>query len=188
MGLRGRTLFGSQGHTFFITTSVVGHAKVFAAGDQYYDILVASLTYVLNEHAAALIAYVLMPNHVHLITALPEGESISDLMRDFKKYTSTRIRQQLERDGQDSFLRILRHNTQGRTKQVFKLWKDRFDDLVIESETTLRVKVEYMHNNPVRAGLVSNPEDWRYSSARNYLRDDHSVLPVTTDWDVGTQA
>jgi hypothetical protein len=67
------------------------------------------------------------------------------------------------------------------------LWKDRFDDLVIESEETLRVKIEYIHNNPVRAALVSDPEDWRYSSARNYLRDDHSILPVATDWLFGSR-
>jgi hypothetical protein len=67
------------------------------------------------------------------------------------------------------------------------LWKDRFDDLVIDSEQTLRVKIEYIHNNPVRAGLASNPEDWKYSSARNYLSDDHSILPVATDWLFGSR-
>lgn len=165
----------------------MSHTKVFATGDQYNGILVGSLKYLLDEHSAALIAYVLMPSHVHLIIALPEGESISDLMRDFKKYTSTKIRQQLERDGHAGLLSILRRSAHRKRNQVFKLWKDRFDDLVIESEETLRVKIEYIHNNPVRAGLASNPEDWKYSSARNYLRDDHSILPVATDWLFGSR-
>jgi putative transposase len=109
-------------------------------------------------------------------------------MRDFKKYTSTKIRQQLERDGHDFLLSILRRNARCTQSQVFKLWEDRFDDLVIDSEETLTVKIEYIHNNPVRAGLALNPEDWKYSSARNYLRDDHSVLPVATDWLFGSRA
>jgi hypothetical protein len=46
----------------------------------------------------------------------------------------------------------------------------------------LRTKLEYIHNNPVKVGLVTNPEDYKYSSARNYVLDDHSVIEVDTDW------
>lgn len=59
---------------------------------------------------------------------------------------------------------------------------DRFDDFVIESEDTLQVKIEYIHNNPVKAGLVDRPEQWEFSSARNYILDGHSVIEVMTDW------
>jgi putative transposase len=60
---------------------------------------------------------------------------------------------------------------------------DRIDDVVFYSEKVLRTKVNYIHNNPVKARLVSNPEDWKYSSARNYLLDDHSTIQVNTSWD-----
>jgi hypothetical protein len=58
----------------------------------------------------------------------------------------------------------------------------RFDDEVIQNEAMLLTKLDYIHNNPVKAGLVENPEDYRFSSARNYSMDDHSVIIVKTDW------
>ena len=182
MGLRGRAIFGNSGQTFFVTTSTVQHERVFGLGREYYNLLCTSLKFVLNEHRAKLIAYVFMPSHVHLIIAMPLGEDISDCMRDFKKFTSTKVRQQLEKEGRYSVLQRLRTNAQGKKNQVFKLWRDRFDDLVIDNDGTLTVKIEYIHNNPVKAGLVEDAKEWEFSSARNYTLNDHSLIQVTTDW------
>ncbi len=182
MGLRGRSIFGDTGQVFFVTTSTVHHNRVFGLSRAYYSILGESLTFVLNEHKAKLFGYVFMPSHIHLIFAMPEGESISDLMRDFKKYTSTKVRQQLEKEGRHSALKCLRANAHGKKNQVFKLWMDRFDDLVIDQEETLGVKLEYIHNNPVKAGLVEEAEEWEFSSARNYAFGDHHIIDVATDW------
>ena len=121
MGLRGRSIFGDTGQVFFVTTSTVHHTRVFGLSNEYYSILADSLTFVLNEHRAKLFGYVFMPSHVHFIVAMPDGESISDLMRDFKKYTSTMVRQQLEKEGRHSALKSLRVNAQGKKNQVFKL-------------------------------------------------------------------
>ena len=207
MGRRGRSIFGDQGLVFFITTTAVDFSRVFDCGEQYYFILLNSLKYVLAEHGATLFAYVFMPNHIHFVVALPPGEKISDLMRDFKKYTSTRIRQQLEKDGYSRWVERLRANVgrklrtspstggvrtsvltrckedvrnaqvnnvrrelltslrNGRKKQVFKLWMDRFDDVVIYSDKVLRTKISYIHDNPVRAGLVKEAADWEILDA-----------------------
>ena len=182
MGRRGRSMFAKEGHTFFVTTTVVEFARVFSCGTQYYDILIDSLRHVLQEHRAPLIAYVLMPSHVHFIPAMPTRESISDLMRDFKKFTSTKIREQLQREGQRLFLDTLQRNARSKKQQKFKLWMDRFDDIVIQDDTILATKVDYIHNNPVKAGLVLAPEDWTYSSAADYLGIRRGPLEVTTDW------
>ena len=80
MGLRGRSKFDKTGNTYFLTTTVLEHIKVFSFGDKYYDVLIESLKYLTNEHEASLLAFVLMPNHLHLLVNMPEGESISDLM------------------------------------------------------------------------------------------------------------
>lgn len=181
MGLRGRSVFDCQPHTYFITTTVMNFARVFSLGECYYGILRDSLKYVLQEHHAKLLAYVFMPSHIHLLIDMPEGESISDLMRDFKKFTSTKVRQRLEIDGHMGWIEELRRNAAGRT-HIFKLWMDRFDDVGIWSERVFRIKMEYIHDNPVRAGLVHQQEDWPYSSARNYLVNDFSFLEVYMDW------
>ena len=199
MGRRGRASFGRDSVTLFVTTTVMNFDRVFGLGDSYYQILLKSLRHVIEEHEATLYAYVFMPSHIHLVVTMPEGESISDMMRDFKKYTSTKIRQQLESDGHAMWVERLRANVQIRQdespdgtrkrahthsieRQVFKLWMDRFDDVVIYSQEMMRVKVRYIHENPVKAGLVEKAEDWKYSSARNYFLSDHSLIYVETDW------
>jgi putative transposase len=175
-------MFAKEGHIFFVTTTVVEFAKVFSCGSEYYEILVDSLRYVLEEHRAPLLAYVLMPSHVHLIVAMPHEENISHFMRDFKKYTSTKTRQQLQRDGQNAFLVVLRRNARNKKNQVFKLWMDRFDDIVIQDDDTLAVKIDYIQNNPVKAGLATTPEEWIFSSAADFLNIRHGPLAVATDW------
>ena len=184
MGLRGRSIFGEQGLVFFVTTAIVYHDPIFGFGRQYYLILIESLKFVLSKYHAALFAYVLMPSHIHLVIAMPEKKSISDLLRDFKKYTSTKIRQQLQKDGKSDTIVRLRMNAEGKKNQVFKLWMERFDDLVIENDKTLQIKIDYIHNNPVKAGFVDQPEQWEYSSARNYMLSDHSLISVSVDWEM----
>ncbi|HLX11753.1 MAG TPA: transposase [Bacteroidota bacterium] len=182
MGLRRRSSFETQGVTVFVTTTVMNFDRVFGLGESYYRILLDSLKFVLQEHKAVLYAYVFMPSHLHLVLRMPEGERLTDLMRDFKKFTSTKIRQQLERDNQVDWIELLRRNSKGKRGQVFKLWMDRFDDVVVYTEDVMRTKVEYIHQNPVKAGLVDKAEDWQFSSARNYLTGDHSLIRVGVGW------
>jgi len=123
-----------------------------------------------------------MPSHLHLIPLMKIGESISDFMRDFKKFTSTKIRKQLETDGHIKIIEQLRLNAFGYKNQTFKLWMDRFDDVIVITEKVLKTKVDYIHYNPVKAGLVCRMEDWKYSSARNYMLEDHSIIEINTRW------
>jgi hypothetical protein len=58
----------------------------------------------------------------------------------------------------------------------------RYDKLAIVSEKVLRTKLKYIHDNPLKAGLVVAPEDWIWSSARAYSGYDDSALPVFKDW------
>jgi len=63
-------------------------------------------------------------------------------------------------------------------RQKRKFWMSWFDDEVIRNEKMFWTKFHYIHNNPVKAGLVLKPEDYRFSSARNYVLGDHSFLKV----------
>ena len=175
MGRRGRAKFDKFGHFYFVTTTVNCFEKVFSLNDKYYDILIDSLKYQIDEHKANLFAYVLMPNHIHLILHLPEGESLSDFMRDYKRYTSIAIRNELHKDGNIVLINKL-INASGHGG--FKLWMDRFDDLVLFSDKVFQTKVDYIHNNPVKSGLVKNITNWKYSSARNYYLGDNNIIKV----------
>jgi len=61
-------------------------------------------------------------------------------------------------------------------------WKPRFDDLIIWSEKQFRIKVNYIHNNPVKAGLVERPIDYAFSSATDWLLDKPGLVPVDKEW------
>ena len=69
---------------------------------------------------------------------------------------------------------------QFKTDRTYQLWQEGYHPQLIQSEKMLRQKIEYIHYNPVRRGYVDEPENWVYSSARNYLKDDHSVLAIDT--------
>ncbi|HAG50141.1 MAG: hypothetical protein A2X87_08300 [Deltaproteobacteria bacterium GWC2_42_51] len=179
MALRNR--WNCSGYPYFVTTAVIQWAVAFK-GNPYFDILCDSLIFCTNKYNSKLLAYCLMPNHIHLVLWPNQNAAISDFMRDFKKFTSVQIRKLLEKDGEMELLNTFRLNATGAKGQVFKLWKDRFDDLVLTKAETAVTKINYIHENPVRKGLVSRPEDWFYSSARDYLAIGTSAVPVDMDW------
>jgi putative transposase len=116
-----------------------------------------------------------MPSHLHFVIAFPGANKLSAAMRDFKKFTAYKIRRLIEAEGKSESLERLRESG-GRTSK-FRIWEPRFDDVVIFSPEVLETKINYIHMNPVRAGLCSNPDDWPYSSARDYAGGS-SALPV----------
>ena len=70
--------------------------------------------------------------------------------------------------------------------QKRKFWMQRFDDEVIRNEKMFWTKLHYIHNNPVEAGIVNSVEEYKYSSARNYVNNDHSIITVDTSF-AGTE-
>jgi len=83
--------------------------------------------------------------------------------------------------GRDALLRLFKQKAVG-LQQRRKFWMSRFDDEFIRNREMILTKLEYIHNNPLKAGLAVNQEDYKYSSARNYILRDHSILQVETDW------
>jgi putative transposase len=174
MGLRGRSKMPRRGGVFFVTTSF-NNRKIVLRNEKYYRIIIASLEQVKVRYRFELWAYVLMPSHLHLILAFPGENKLSAAMRDFKKFTAYKLRKLLESEGYVEALEELR-NPDGRTSQ-FRIWEPRFDDVVIFTPRVLKRKIDYIHVNPVRAGLCAQPCDWPYSSARDYAGGG-SVLSV----------
>jgi len=162
MGFRYRK--GVKGGCFFVTTSVVGHIPIFNI-PKHAEIVLESLIFYTNKYNSDLISYALMPDHLHLIIALPENAVLSNFMRDFKKYTSVAIKKSLNNSKDDNSLkRKLQSYIPSRSSRSFKLWQDRFDDVSIYSEKVLLTKMNYIRNNPVKAELVDDADDYLYSS------------------------
>ncbi len=180
MALRGREQHVDES-VFFVTTAVQSHARVFTA-DRYCDLFIENIKHYQRRYRFEIHGYVIMPSHFHwIVSTNPSLGSISAIMRDLKKYAAWEIMSALEMDHRDDLIRIFRGAGHDGSGQARKFWTERFDDEAIRNVGMFRAKLAYIHDNPVRAGLVQSPEDFKYSSARNYLLGDHSVLYVETE-------
>ncbi len=179
MGRRGRSNLSDESF-FFVTTTVVKFVRVFD-DPGCCDLLVRNIKHYQQRYKFVILGYVIMPSHFHWIVEVdPELGTISDVMRDIKKYSAWDILQRLDQQGRADLLTIFEEEANQYPNQTRKLWMKRFDDEVIRNQEMFREKLRYIHENPVKAELIAKPEDYRYSSARNYLCADHSLLWVDT--------
>ena len=175
MALRGRNNLTGE-RFFFVTTTVIKFLPVFENND-YCNILINNIKHYQEKFKFEVLAYVIMPSHFHWIVEInPECGTISDIMRDIKKFTAWQIFDTLGQ-GEDLVFVKEAEKIKGQDR---KLWMKRFDDEVIRNEKMFWTKLIYIHNNPVEKGLAIKPEDYKYSSARNYVYGDHSILAVNT--------
>jgi putative transposase len=165
---------------FFITTTFTDWIRLLIK-EEYYMIIINSIMFCQKKYEADLIAYVLMPNHIHLILFYNNKIDVSGFLRDMKKYTSVKIRQLLEQEGEEKILNEMVYKKYG---QKYKIWKDRFDALMIRHKSVLLTKIKYIHNNPVKSGLVERAEEWRYSSANYYVTEEEGILPIKHAWKI----
>lgn len=155
--------------------------KVFTE-ERYFQIAIDNLNFYREKYKFLLLGYVIMPEHVHfLLYTFPDLGKISDIMRDWKWSTAFDIKEQCLKDDRDKLLDEFRLNAKRSGRHGYQIWMPRFDDVLIYSKEQYEIKLNYIHNNPVKRGLVDKPEDWKYSSARNYLLGDHSIIRVDTD-------
>ncbi len=86
-----------QQGVYFLTSTIIGWVDVFTR-QSYRDIIIESLNHCQKEKGLRLFAFVIMSNHIHYIAAGNETNSISDIIRDFKKFTSARIKKKYWRN------------------------------------------------------------------------------------------
>ena len=176
MGLRDRHKY-KEFNCFFVTTSCINFMPIIDITNSYHT-LEQSLSFLCLKYKVDILAYVIMPNHIHLILYFKEENKLSDYMRDLKKYTSVLMIKNIKEQGQYSLLRTLEIHESGRQYQV---WQNRFDDLFLESKWCLEQKLDYIHSNPLQEHwqLVKDETDYQYSSAKYYYLDQETGLDVT---------
>ena len=118
-------------------------------------------------------AYCIMTSHLHLIIGTESG-NLSDIVRDFKSYTSRQMRLALEKSNTESrkewMLWIFkRAGIQNERNIDFQFWKQDNHPIELDSLAKRTQRLSYLHNNPVEAGFVEKPEDWLHSSAADYM-------------------
>ena len=157
---------------YFISFATVGWIDVFTRRE-YKDILVDSLIYCQKEKGLELYSWCIMTNHVHLIAKAKEGFLLQDSMRDFKKFTSKKLLKAIEENIQESrkewMLSIFKSAGEyNSNNKNYQFWRQDNKPIEIFSNIVIDQKLDYIHNNPVQGGVVEKPEDYLYSSAKNY--------------------
>jgi REP element-mobilizing transposase RayT len=127
-----------------------------------------------------LFAYVIMPDHLHLLTDCPKTSA--DVVRCVKGLTARRVIDYLKECNYASSLRKLMHQ-EWKRKHSYSLWQQEKNVFSIFSEAVFMQKVNYIHNNPVRAGIVDRAIDYRWSSARLWQRISSDDEPLLVDFD-----
>jgi REP element-mobilizing transposase RayT len=156
----------------FITFSVVNWIDALTRVE-YKEIILESLQYCSKEKGLILHAWVIMSNHVHLIISAKEGHTISDILRDCKKFTSKQIVTAIKANPKESrkdwmvwmFERAGQRNSNNKD---FQFWQQDNHPIELSSHTIKQQRLDYLHENPVRAGIVYEPQEYIYSSGVDY--------------------
>nr|HEV7955328.1 transposase [Candidatus Acidoferrales bacterium] len=141
---------------FFVTTNLTPNSAVLASAER--DIVLRVIAEYRDRGAFWLFAYCIMPNHFHLLLS-PHNKDLPTALRGIKSVSATRI--------------INTRHSRG------PLWQPRYFDNIIRRVSDFWAKLEYIHNNPVAAGLASTPRDWQWSSYPAIM--DRASMPIPVD-------
>jgi REP element-mobilizing transposase RayT len=143
--------------------------------DSFKDIITESLTYLAESNRVYVYAFVIMGNHFHLMWQMMGAHKKTHVQRDFLKYTSQQILKAMKTEKSKRPNELLvnakdrKYQVRERNSLGVPLWKPE----VFEQ------KLDYIHNNPVKAGFWHYPEDYKYSSARFYEKNENDWVFLT---------
>jgi REP element-mobilizing transposase RayT len=163
--------FLDQTKLYFVSFATVHWIDIFTR-ELYKTILLDSLKFCQQNKGLEIFAWCIMTNHVHLIIGTT-GMNMEDILRDFKSFTSRELKVAIKSNNQESrkewmvwmMERAGRLNNQNNNWQ---LWQQHNKPIELFTFAVMKQKLDYIHNNPVEAGFVTNAADWIYSSAIDY--------------------
>jgi REP element-mobilizing transposase RayT len=155
----------------FLTATIVDWVDVFSR-KIYKDCIIECFDYCIKNKGMILYSYVIMSNHIHMIVQANDG-NLSDLIRDFKKFTSKTILEKIRTEKESRkewMLERFKLATESHSRNKnYQFWQLGNHAEEVYSEKFMWSKIDYIHFNLVRAGIVANPKGYIYSSASNYI-------------------
>jgi putative transposase len=168
MGIKNKI---SEGYICFLTLTVVDWVDVFTR-PVYRHILIDSLKHCQKEKGLEIYAWCLMSNHLHLIASAKKGFNLSDILRDFKKYTSKQLVVSIGKENESRREWMLNRfeyaGVNDKKIKNYKFWQEGNEAKEIHTNHFWDQKSTYIHMNSVESELVDEPEYYVYSSARDY--------------------
>jgi len=157
---------------YFISFSVVNWIDVFTR-NEYKNIIIESLHYCQKEKGMEIFAWCIMTNNVHLIFRIISEHNPQQVIGDLKRFTGKAIVKAIQENPQESqkefFLKQF-SNAAKKSSNVrdYKFWQHENHPIELWSPKVTNEKINYIHYNPVKAGFVFSPEEYVYSSAKDY--------------------
>jgi len=166
-----RYKFHDQDRLYFVTYAVVNWIDVFTR-PEYKNIVLDSLQFCIDKKGLEVYAWCIMSNHVHLIIGTHD-DKMENILRDHKSYTAEALINAIKSNPAESRKdwMIAQFSTAGKTNSNntnYQFWQQHNKPIEIYTPKIIFKYMDYLHNNPVKAGFVAQPEHWLYSSARDY--------------------
>ena len=159
-----------QDAAYFLTSTAVEWVDAFMRS-QHKQILCDSLNYCVDVKGLEIFSYVIMSSHMHMIARAKEGNLI-DIIRDFKKFTGAMLIRDFRtsNDSRNAWMLDLfkKGGEKQKKKSTMQLWQYNNHAKEVYSPKYTLSKIQYIHNNPVEAGIVTRAEDYLWSSAQDY--------------------
>jgi putative transposase len=156
-----------KGGTYFFTVVTHKRTKIFHLSD-HAELLRQAFGKVIKRHPFEIDAFVLLPDHLHCIWTLPEGDAdFSTRWRLIKSFVSRQIGLVGWVEGRNPTIDT--HSESRQKKKEKPIWQRRFWEHLIRNQKDLKQHIEYIHYNPVKHGLTKAPGDWAYSSFQRYV-------------------
>ncbi len=166
---------------YFVSFATVGWIDVFTR-NSYKEIILDSIRHCQKEKGLVLHAWVIMTNHLHLIISKSSTWLLEDIMRDMKKFTSFKligaIMENIQESRKEWMLRLFEeHGRANSNNTQYQFWQQDNHPIELTSNEMMDQRLDYIHNNPVAAGIVQLPEHYLYSSAADYSGS-QGLLPI----------
>ncbi len=166
--MRSRYKFDNDKGLYFITSSIVEFIPIFTS-NVYCKIILDSLQFSRVQKNLKIIAYVIMDNHFH---AIIESDNLQNKIKAIKGYTAIEILKQLNIDNKNWLLNQLEfYKKKHKNKSKYQVWQEGAHPQLIQNQEMAIQKIDYIHYNPIKRGLVEKPEHWVFSSASNYINN-----------------
>ena len=145
--------------------------------DKYKDIIVSSLQFLVSEKRIVLYGFAIMDNHIHLIWQVQQGHFPKDVQLSFMRYTA----QMIIKDLRNQHPAVLERFLVKASDRKYQVWERNPLSVALWNQTVFRQKLDYIHNNPVAAGLCAFAANYHYSSASFYEKE-NKTWPFLTHY------
>jgi len=152
-------------HPHFVTCTALHWIPLFTRQDSV-QIIIDCLKFLQKKDNLKLYAYVILENHLHMIV---QSSDIEKSMKSFKQYTAKELLTLLKKENVKNILEQLKFYKKAHHKATdFQVWEEGYQPKLISSDDMMKMKIKYIHENPLKRGYVDEAVHWRYSSARDY--------------------